>query len=137
MDYILCKKCDTGNPGYLSVCGNCGADLFGQDDAESTRPIGSEISDEKLRRNGKIAVVASGLTTTFKIWLLYSLEASVHLSFPQVRDLFIILWPLVATAVAAAKYRRWYLALMIDSIIMTVVFVIVMAILIAAKLKGF
>jgi hypothetical protein len=136
MDYILCKKCETGNPGYLSVCGSCGADLFGEDNVDEGPPIGSEISDEKLRRNAVIAVVIWVATTAFKVWFLYSLAASSHVNFPQLRDLFILLWPVATSAVAATKYRRWYLALYVDSIIMIVIFLIFFAILIAAKLKG-
>lgn len=136
MDHILCKRCDTGNPGYLSICAGCGADLFADDNVDTGPPISSKISDEKLRRNSIIAVVASVFTTIFKVWFLYSLEKSAHLNFPQFRDLFIILWPLAASAIAATKYRRWYLALLFDSIIMAIVFVIFLGILIASQLQG-
>ncbi len=136
MDYILCRKCDTGNPGYLSICAGCGADLLGDDNVDTGPPIGSEISDAKLRRNGVVAVVASAITTTFKIWLLIMMESSAHLKFPQTRDLFIILWPFALTAVFALKWRRWYLALMFDSIIMTVTFIIVVGLFIASQFLG-
>ncbi len=137
MDLILCKKCDTGNPGYLSVCAGCGADLFAADNIDEGPPKGSEISDEKLRRNAIIAVVVSVFTTIFKVWLLYPPERGPNSSFLQFRIMLIVFWPFITAAAVAAKYRRWYLPLMFDSAIMIVAFIIFMVILIAAKLKGF
>lgn len=136
MDHILCRKCDTGNPGYLNVCANCGADLFSDDNVPSGPPIGSEISDYKLRRNRTLALIASSFSTIFKVWLLYTMETSAHLKFMQPRDIFIILWPFLAAAAMAFRTRRWYLPLVLDSIIMAVVLIIVVGILIASQVMS-
>ena len=137
MDFILCRKCDTGNAGYLTVCSNCGADLYGEDNAPEAPPVGPEISEKTLRRNSLIAIVLSIATTIFKVWFLYSLETSAHLKFPQLRDLFIILWPFALALVLSFKARRWYWALFLDSIIMAIVAVIFVVILILATSKAF
>lgn len=132
MDAILCRKCDTGNPVYLRYCANCNADLFEQQEEE---PKVDNVDPAKLRRMATIAVVASVLTTAFKIWMLYGLEHEAHLAFPQLRDIFAIGIVPVAAAIAAAKYRRWYWVLLIDSALMLPIILVVGGIMVMSMFR--
>ena len=131
MDTILCKKCETGNPGYLRYCSNCNADLFDETNVDTEPP--PAVDEAKLRRNGKIAVVVSVFTTALKIWMLYGLESEAHLGFPQFRDLLAIGIPPVGAAIVSARSKRWYWILIIDSAAMIAVMLFILFVFIAAR----
>ena len=147
MDSIFCKKCEHGNPVYLQYCSNCNAELLTSVDADSFAPYAAdsaphpkpEINEETLRRNTLVAIVLWCFTTIFKIWLLVSLDASVHSRYvPSISDVLLIIAPLIVAVVVAKKSKRWYRVLFADSILMTLVFVVnlLLLIVIALSKKG-
>ncbi len=143
MDSLFCKKCLHGSPAYFQYCTNCNADLLAQTDADLFAPIAGEsaprpkpeMSAQTLERRAVIATALSFVTTIFKVWVLYSLETSAHRNFPAIRDVLLLIFPIIIAAIYASRSKRWYRVLFADSIVMILVFVIGVILYIPAMLS--
>jgi VIT1/CCC1 family predicted Fe2+/Mn2+ transporter len=130
MEYILCRKCETGNPSFYRVCENCKTDLFGFEDDSTEKLADGNINrmTEEEERNAdkslaKKAVIASVFTTAFKVWFLYALANNSHQSFLQIKFLSVLALPIIAAIIAFAKYKKWYWILLLDSAGMVLLFI--------------
>jgi hypothetical protein len=122
MEYTLCNKCETAIPSYLVLCQKCNSDLF-ESEGDSANNIGEEHEEIFSKSLAIKALIASVFTTAFKVWFLYGLTSEAHQSFLQPSVLSAIFLPIIGAILAFIKNKKWYWVLILDSLLMTLIFV--------------